>query len=281
MDFQQLINDKFDNFTRSQKKISQYFSEHLQQIAFSTLEELAKQIGVSTTTVIRFARALGYQGYSELQKDIQNSIQNKVSLPERLPSQESETNNILLSDSFQNDIQNIQNTLEIQNNEDLQAAIDMIHSAGNVYVLGMRSSFATSYYMASRLGEIRSNVHLVQSVGMCFIQKKLSAQNRAMYVLLTCFRATPNSVPLILSWMKSEGVKIILITSQNYSPVKGYGDIILPCFISSLSYKNSSAAPLCLSNYLIAALAQKDYSGAQKILQKTGSILSQGYYLGL
>ncbi len=280
MDFQQLINDKFDNFTRSQKKISQYFSEHLQQIAFSTLEELAKQIGVSTTTVIRFARALGYQGYSELQKDIQNSIQNKVSLPERLPSQESETNNILLSDSFQNDIQNIQNTLEIQNNEDLQAAIDMIHSAGNVYVLGMRSSFATSYYMASRLGEIRSNVHLVQSVGMLYPEEIVSAKQGDACIAYLFPRYSKLSTT-ILSWMKSEGVKIILITSQNYSPVKGYGDIILPCFISSLSYKNSSAAPLCLSNYLIAALAQKDYSGAQKILQKTESILSQGYYLGL
>lgn len=280
MDFQQLINDKFDNFTRSQKKISQYFSEHLQQIAFSTLEELAKQIGVSTTTVIRFARALGYQGYSELQKDIQNSIQNKVSLPERLPSQESETNNILLSDSFQNDIQNIQNTLEIQNNEDLQAAIDMIHSAGNVYVLGMRSSFATSYYMASRLGEIRSNVHLVQSVGMLYPEEIVSAKQGDVCIAYLFPRYSKLSTT-ILSWMKSEGVKIILITSQNYSPVKGYGDIILPCFISSLSYKNSSAAPLCLSNYLIAALAQKDYSGAQKILQKTESILSQGYYLGL
>lgn len=280
MDFQQLINDKFDNFTRSQKKISQYFSEHLQQIAFSTLEELAKQIGVSTTTVIRFARALGYQGYSELQKDIQNSIQNKVSLPERLPSQESEINNILLSDSFQNDIQNIQNTLEIQNNEDLQAAIDMIHSAGNVYVLGMRSSFATSYYMASRLGEIRSNVHLVQSVGMLYPEEIVSAKQGDVCIAYLFPRYSKLSTT-ILSWMKSEGVKIILITSQNYSPVKGYGDIILPCFISSLSYKNSSAAPLCLSNYLIAALAQKDYSGAQKILQKTESILSQGYYLGL
>lgn len=280
MDFQQLINDNFDKFTRSQKKISQYFSEHLHQIAFSTLDELAKQIGVSTTTVIRFARALGYQGYSEMQKDIQNSLQTKVSLPERLPSQQSEANNILLADSFQNDIQNIQNTMEIQKNEDLQAAIESIYSAGNVYVLGMRSSFATSYYMASRLGEIRSNVHLVQSVGMLYPEEIVSAKPGDVCIAYLFPRYSKLSTT-ILSWMKNEGVKIILITSQNYSPVKGYGDIILPCFISSLSYKNSSAAPLCLSNYLIAALAQKDYSGAQKILQKTETILSQGYYLGL
>lgn len=280
MDFQQLINDRFDQFTRSQKKLAQYFSEHLQQIAFSTLEELAKQVGVSTTTIIRFTRALGYQGYSEMQKDIQNSIQTKVSLPERLSSQETAAANILLSDSFLKDIQNIQNTMEIQNNEDLQNAIDSIHSASSVYVLGMRSSFATSYYMASRLAEIRPNVHLVQSVGMLYPEEIVNAKKGDVCIAFLFPRYSKLSTT-ILSWLKNEGVRIILITSQNYSPVKGYGDIILPCFISSLSYKNSSAAPLCLANYLIAALAQKDYSSAQKILQKTESILNQGYYLGL
>ena len=85
----------------------------------------------------------------------------------------------------------------------------------------------------------------------------------------------------ILSWLKNEGVKVILITSQNYSAVQGYGDIVLPCSITSISYKNSYAAPLCLSNYLIAAIAQENYSESQKNLAKTESILNQGFYLGL
>ena len=70
-------------------------------------------------------------------------------------------------------------------------------------------------------------------------------------------------------------------TSQNYSAVQGYGDHILPCSISSVSYKNSYSAPLALSNYLVAAIAQKNYSESQRVLERTESILNQGFYLGL
>ena len=108
--FLQNLNDNFDTFTRSQKLVADYLSETLNAIAFCTLEELAEKIGVSTTTIIRFSRHLGYNGYTQMQKDIQNSIQTKVSLPERLNSQKFYPGDTLLTESFQNDILNIQRT---------------------------------------------------------------------------------------------------------------------------------------------------------------------------
>ncbi len=278
--FLQTINDHFDSFTKSQKKVANYLTNNLNNIAFYTLDELATEIGVSTTTIIRFSRALGYNGYSEMQKDIQNHIQTKVKLPDRLSIQKEHPSNSLLDDSFQNDIINIQRTLAAQNNDDLNAAINSILDAPNVYILGMRSSFTISYYMASRLGEIRENTHLIQSVGMVYPEEIVSAKKGDVCIAYLFPRYSKLSAT-ILSWMKNEGVKIILITSQDYRVVRGYGDIILPCSISSLSYKNSFAAPLCLSNYLVAAIAEKNYSEAQRVLEKTESILSQGFYLGL
>ncbi len=278
--FLQTINDHFDSFTKSQKKVANYLTNYLNSIAFYTLDELATEIGVSTTTIIRFSRTLGYNGYSEMQKDIQNHIQTKVKLPDRLSIQKEHPSNSLLEDSFQNDITNIQRTLAAQNNDDLNAAINSILDAPNVYILGMRSSFTISYYMASRLGEIRENIHLIQSVGMVYPEEIVSAKKGDVCIAYLFPRYSKLSAT-ILSWMKNEGVKIILITSQDYRVVRGYGDIILPCSISSLSYKNSFAAPLCLSNYLVAAITEKNYSEAQRILEKTESILSQGFYLGL
>ncbi len=278
--FLQTINDHFDSFTKSQKKVANYLTNNLNNIAFYTLDELATEIGVSTTTIIRFSRALGYNGYSEMQKDIQNHIQTKVKLPDRLSIQKEHPSNSLLDDSFQNDIINIQRTLAAQKNDDLNAAINSILDAPNVYILGMRSSFTISYYMASRLGEIRENTHLIQSVGMVYPEEIVSAKKGDVCIAYLFPRYSKLSAT-ILSWMKNEGVKIILITSQDYRVVRGYGDIILPCSISSLSYKNSFAAPLCLSNYLVAAIAEKNYSEAQRVLEKTESILSQGFYLGL
>lgn len=274
------LKNKYDTFTKSHKIIADYLSDNLNDVAFCTLEELADHIGVSTTTIIRFSRALGYNGYSEMQKDIQNNIQTKVSLPERLQVMEQCPSNTLFTKSFQNDILNIQRTLEAQNAEDLQAAVDTICEASNVYILGMRSSFSISHYMASRLSEIRENIHLIQSTGMLYPEEIVSAKKGDLCIAYLFPRYSKLSTT-ILSWLKNEGVKIILFTSQNYSAVQGYGDIILPCSISSLSYKNSYVAPLSLSNYLIADIVQKNYAESQRVLEKTESILNQGFYLGL
>lgn len=278
--FLQDLNNQYNTFTRSHKIIADYLTGNLNDIAFCTLEELADRIGVSTTTIIRFSRTLGYSGYSDMQKDIQSNIQTKVGLPDRLENLEHYPSNTLLAESFRNDIHNIQRTLEVQSNENLQAVINAVSKAPNVYILGMRSSFSVAHYMASRLSEIRENIHLVQSVGMLYPEEIVSAKDGDVCIAYLFPRYSKLSTT-ILSWLKNEGVKIILFTSQNYSAVQGYGDIILPCSISSLSYKNSYAAPLSLSNYLIAAIAQKNYDESQRVLQKTESILNQGFYLGL
>lgn len=278
--FLQKLNNNYNQFTNCQKVISDYLTDNLNDIAFYTLEELSSKIGVSTTTVIRFSRALGYNGYSEMQKDIQSNIQTKASLPQRLLEHIDLPSNTLLSDSFANDILNIQSTLEAQNDTDLNTAIELISSAPTLYILGLRSSFTISYYIASRLGEIRQNVHLIQSAGMGYPEEIVSAKKGD--VCIAClFPRYSKLAATILSWLKNQGVTIILITSQNYSAVQGYGDIILPCSISSLSYKNSFTAPLCLANYLVAAIAKRNSEEAQEILEKTESILNQGFYLGL
>ena len=273
--FIQDLRIHYDAFTRSQKIIADYLAENLNDIAFCTLEEIAEKINVSTTTIIRFSRTLGYTGYTEMQKDIQSNIQNKVGLPERLSSRKFYPDNTLLSDSFQNDIHNIQHTMETQNNDDLKAVIQIVSQAENVYILGMRSSFSISCYLASRLSEIRENVHLIQSVGMLYPEEIVSAKKGDVCIAYLFPRYSKLSTT-ILSWLKNEGVKIILFTSQNYSAVQGYGDIILPCSISSLTYKNSYAAPLCLSNYLITAITQNHFDEAQRMLKLSALSVKMG-----
>lgn len=289
-DFSQKIDAQSPHFTNSQKNVADYITNHMNKVAFHTLDELSRKIGVSTTTIIRFSRALGYDGFSEMQKaiqqDIYSSTSQKLSLPERLPDPEMfpdneiSSGNELLSDSFENDIQNIRQTLAAQKSEDLDAAVSSIAEARSVYILGMRSSFSPAYYMASRLGEIRKNVHLIQSAGMIYPEEIVNAGPDDVCVAYLFPRYSKVSSSII-SWMKNSGVKIILITSLNYQAVSGYGDIILPCAISSLSYKNSFVGPFCLTNYLITALVRQNPKEAQSILEKTESILSQGFYLGL
>jgi DNA-binding MurR/RpiR family transcriptional regulator len=274
------ISEEFNSFTHSQKAVANYVIENTNTLAFSTLDDFAMQIGVSTTTVIRFARTLGYSGYSDMQKDIQNIIRDKVSLPERLLPNTNVDEDQLLADTFSNDINDINSTLAGLSKEDLHQAIEMILSAKNIYLLGLRSSFSLSYYMASRLGQIRKNVHLIQSVGMDFPEEIIGAQESDICIGFMFPRYSKHTAN-ILSWFKQNGVKIILVTSQNWISVKDYGDIILPCCVNSISFKNSFVAPMCLINYIAAAVAMDDFSGAMEVLKQTEKVLSQGYYLGL
>ena len=85
----------------------------------------------------------------------------------------------------------------------------------------------------------------------------------------------------ILAWMRSRGVKIVLITSNNNLPVRSYGDICFRCAIQSVSCKNSLTAPMCLTNYLVAELALRNYDEAHEVLSRTEEILSTGFYLGI
>lgn len=283
-DYSKRIAAQTPAFTNSQKNVADYIAGHMNKVAFYTLHELAKKIGVSTTTVIRFSRALGYDGFSEMQKAIQEDIYAsaapKAKLSERLPVTEQLPDNELLSDSFQNDIENIRQTLAAQKSEDLEAAVDAVVSAESVYILGMRSSFSPAYYLASRLGEIRENVHLIQSVGMIYPEEIVNAGKNDVCIAYL-FPRYSKITASIISWLRNAGVKVILITSLNYQAVSGYGDIILPCAITSLSYKNSFVAPFCLTNYLVNAITRQDHAKAQTILEKTESIISQGFYLGL
>lgn len=279
-DFLTNLNQHFDSFTHSQKLTANYLTDHMTEFAFSTLESLAEKIDVSTTTVIRFSRALGYKGFSEMQRDIQAELKQKESLPGRLADMPPISDNHLLRESFENDIKNIRKTLEVQRDEDLKKAVEIISGAKNIYVLGMRSSFAVAHYMASQLGEIKKHVNLIQSIGMIYPEEIVGAGEGDVCIAYLFPRYSKVAATMI-TWLREHGAKVVLITSMNYGAVSGYGDVILPCAISSVTYKNSFAAPLCLTNYMIAALAKQNYEEAKDVLSRTESILAQGYYLGI
>ena len=279
-DFLTNLNQHFDSFTHSQKLTANYLTDHMTEFAFSTLESLAEKIDVSTTTVIRFSRALGYKGFSEMQRDIQAELKQKESLPGRLADMPPISDNHLLRESFENDIKNIRKTLEVQRDEDLKKAVEIISGAKNIYVLGMRSSFAVAHYMVSQLGEIKKHVNLIQSIGMIYPEEIVGAGEGDVCIAYLFPRYSKVAATMI-TWLREHGAKVVLITSMNYGAVSGYGDVILPCAISSVTYKNSFAAPLCLTNYMIAALAKQNYEEAKDVLSRTESILAQGYYLGI
>lgn len=281
-DILQVIYEKFGNFTASQKTIAEFMIENMNTIAFDTLEQLAAKIGVSTTTIIRFARALGLDGFTELQKEFQEHLYKKVSLPERLSASVNAEQGVdeLMNESFRNDIMNIEQTLKELSAESVNNAVEMILNSKKRYVLGLRSSFSLAYYMTMRLGQILNNVHLIHTVGMSYPEEIVGISDKDVCIVYLFPRYSKITLNII-SWMKTKGVKIILITDPKNNDIRSYGDIILPCKVKGISFKNTFAAPLSLSNFIVASITSQKYDECLKVIKETEDILEHGYYLGL
>ena len=274
------VTEVLSSLTHSQRTVANYVLENLDAMPFATLDDAAMSIGVSTTTVIRFARALGYSGYSDMQKDIQSEMLDKVSLPERLTSTRKTVSlDKLLQETMNNDIANITDTVNNLPEDALRDAVAEILRARHLHILGMRSSFALAHYTASRLGQIRPHVRLVQSAGMIFPEELVGSGPEDVCLAFLFPRFSKTTSNLIL-WLRGMGVRVILVTSQNYAAVQSYGDIFIPCRVKGNSFKNSFTGPMCVINYIAATVAVES-KDSMATLQQTEEFLKKGYYLGL
>ena len=206
----------------------------------------------------------------------------KSTLPERLDNLISSRGgeDITLQSCFAADMDNLHQTLSGLDPQELRKAVDMISGANRIYILGMRSSFSLTHYLTSRLGEIKRNVSFVQSTGMIYPEEVVSVGEGDVCIAYVFPRYSKTALN-ILAWMRSYGVKVILFTSMNDLPIRSYGNVCFNCAINSISCKNSLMAPMCLTNYLVAELANRKYDEAHEVLSRTEELLSTGFYLGI
>lgn len=278
-DIIELVKEKYNSFTRLQKEVAHYILEKTDSFVFSSLDKIASEIGVSTTTIIRFAKCLGFAGYSEMQEQIRRQVMYKKSLPNRLniegrPKKE----DVFAKQVFENDIKNIQETLHGLNIEQMEAAVDLIVDAKNIYVFGLRGAFSLAHSMALTLGEIKRNVRLISGIGMVYPEEVLGVENGDV-CLIYAFPRYLRMVMDMVRWMKERDVKIIMITNQAYQKMEVTVDIVLPCFVEGYSFKSSMAAPMVLNNYIIMSVAARDSSGSKEALSLTEEWLNKGLYL--
>ena len=282
------MSDFFDNvrklyggLTNTQKQVADFMLEHPDVIAFKRLEELSMMIGVSTTSVIRFARSIGYKGYADMQQDIQQSIVGKASLPDRLiDAVKSTKQDQLLIDSFKRDIDNIASTLHLLSENDLAKAVSSIIAAQNIYVLGTRGNFSVAHYLGYRLSQIKRGVHLVSGLSMDYPEEIASIRRGDVCIAFLTPRYSRMTANLV-AWMKKRGVMIILFTKEGSSEINLYGDMILPCRTDGISYKSSLIALFAVCNYILAAVVPQNHDESMEVLAQTEELLGQGFFLGL
>ncbi len=278
-DIIEIIKERYGSFTRLQKVVGDYILEKTDTIVFSSLNRIADEIGVSTTTVIRFARSLGFSGYSEMQDHIRRQVMYKKSLPNRLniescPSED----DTLASQVFENDVYNIRETLNNLDRDELKRAVDLLCDAKNIRVFGLRGAFPLAYSTAITLGEVKKNVRLINGIGMAYPEEIIGA-GEGDVCLVYAFPRYLRMVMDVVRGMREQGAKIILVTSQAHKKMEGLADIVLPCFVEGYSFKSSMVAPMVLSNYIIMAIAVRKGDEAKEMLSLTEEWLNRGLFL--
>lgn len=222
------IKKSMMQLTKRQLIIAQFSLEQPEFIAWHTATEVGNKIGVSETTIIRFCYQLNFSGYKELQKYIQQSLaKNESTLGTYLSA-----NTLSKEDNFAQavmakDIIRIQTIAENTNEKQFKIASEVLHRARNIYVLGLRSSYAAAQWTAFTFNMVRDNVILIQPDSQDFI-KTISQMNSDDVVIVFSFHRYYKQTFEITNILKKQGVKIIGITDSLLAPIQKYAHILFP-----------------------------------------------------
>lgn len=257
-DLMRTIQIKFPRLSKGQKLIAEYILKHYDKAAFMTAAKLGTSVGVSESTVVRFANELGFSGYPKLQKALQELIKTRLTTVQRIElsndyiSEESALKGVLKSD-----IENIRATLEKINNKTFEDVVNSIFTAKKIYIIGLRSSTALAEFLGFYLNLILDNVKVV-GYGISDIFEQMINISKDDLVIGIGFPRYAARTIEALSFAQSRGTKVAAITDSLLSPLASKADYTLIAQSNMASFVDSLVAPLSVINALIIAVGLRE-----------------------
>ena len=248
------INDNMSGFSKGQKLIANFITEHYDKAAFMTASKLGTTVGVSESTVVRFATELGYDGYPKMQKAMQEMIRDKLTSVQRIEVTKSRlSGSDVLSSVLNQDIEKIRRTLEETSKDDFANAVKAIAKAKTIYIFAVRSSAALASFLGYYYSLIFDRVKVVSNYGETEIYENLFRISEDDVIIGISFPRYSNAAVKAMTFAKRRGAKVIAITDSMTSPLCSLSDYILIAKSDMASVVDSLVAPLSMINALIVA----------------------------
>ncbi len=252
------IKERMTEFSKSQRLIGGFITEHYEKAAYMTASRLGSTVGVSESTVVRFAIEMGYEGYPEMQKALQNYSKTRLTALQRLDI----TNNRIdsehvLKSVLMQDIDRIRMTVEMTDEDSFDKAVNSIISAKNIYIFGAMSSNVLARFLDYYFQLIFDNVHFVQAVNTSGIYQQLIRIDKGDVLIAFSFPRYCQSTANAAKYAASCGAQIVAITDSAASPLGQLADHVLLAKSDMASFADSLAAPLSLINAIIVAVGMK------------------------
>ncbi|MEA4898272.1 MurR/RpiR family transcriptional regulator [Bacillota bacterium Meth-B3] len=276
----QRLNHSGKKLSKSHRRIAECIVTHYDKAAFMTASRLGEYVGVSESTVVRFAAALGYEGYPQLQKALQELIRHRLTASQRFEMTSDMDHTQMLSRVLKADMQNIRATLDELDLVAFEDAIDLILAARHVYVLGLRASAPLAQFMAHYLNFIFPSVTLVTS-GVSDIFEQISRIGEGDLLIGISFPRYTSRTIEAMRFARGRGASLIAITDGPLSPLHAAADLCLTAKSDMASFVDSLAAPLSLINALIVAVGQRRRQEVNDYFQQMEDVWAEyDVYLG-
>ena len=253
-----VIQENLHTFSKGQKKIANFILESYDKAAFMTASRLGKRVGVSESTVVRFAAELGYDGYPDMQKSLQKMIRNRLTSVQRIEvTNDRLGDQDLLSMVLQSDIEKIRQTLEELDRDAFDRAVDAIVAARKIYIIGVRSSAALASFLYFYCNLIFENVALVSANTSSEIFESLLRVGPGDVVIGVSFPRYSSRTVQAMSFARDRGADTVAITDSEASPLAPICRHTLRARSDMASFVDSLVAPLSLVNALLVAVSRK------------------------
>ena len=253
------IKNALPGMSKSHKLVAAYILEHSEKAAYLTATKLGAGVGISESTVVRFAIELGFSGYPDFQSELQKSLRSKLTAVQRIDVADNligERN--ILSSVVSADMNNLKASLGSLDDSSFERAVDTICSAKSIYIIGKRSSNMLADFLNHYFLYIFDNVHLISSNSTSEMFEEIFRIGADDVLIAISYPRYSKRTKTAAEFAKRRGATVIALTDSDIAPITAFADIKLFARSDMASFVDSLVAPLSIINALIVAIGRKN-----------------------
>lgn len=252
------INQQYGKLSKGQKRLAAYITDNYDKAVFLTAAKLGSEVGVSESTTVRFAAQLGYRGFPEFHRALEELVINKLNSIQRMevtygrvPQAE------ILDKVLQADIDKIKLTMEHLDHEIFDQAVETILQAKTIYIIGIRSCAPLAHFLSFYLNLVVDDVRLIQTNSASEIFEQMIRINEKDVIIGISFPRYSMHTLKAMEFANNRNAKVITLTDSIHSPMNLYSSCNLIARSDMASIVDSLVAPLSVINALVVALCMK------------------------
>lgn len=267
------INEAMPALSKGQKLVAKYIMGNYDKAAYMTASALGAEVGVSESTVVRFAIEMGFDGYPELQSKIRDTVRVRMTSVQRIESTNIRMGEAEILDSvLLNDAEKIKATLETIDHAEFTKAVNLILSGRNIYIMGMRSSAVLAEFMNYYFGMLFDNVRLIRPAGGSEIFEHLMKVHSDDVLIAISFPRYTTGIVNAVEYASKTGANVVAITDSMSSPIVPHASAVLVAKSDMASFVDSLVAPMSLINALIAYIGKKKHTEVTETLSRLEAV---------